>query len=117
MNKKLVKIKSTDQTAVVSLKAGSITDAEQIKKIQHRINSLVEETKPKKLIIDFQSVRFFSSQMLGMLVELRTKLQSCNTEVLISSINPQLHRVFRITNLDKIFRFFQNVEKALEDKS
>ena len=117
MSKKLVIIKSKDQTAIVSLKAGSITDADQIEKIHNRINSLVEETKPKKLIIDFQSVRFFSSQMLGMLVELRTKLQNYNTEVLISAINPQLHRVFKITNLDKLFRFFQNTEKALEDKS
>jgi len=58
-------------------------------------------------------VKFFSSQILGMLLDMRSKLSVNNGEVLISAINPQLHRVFRITNLDKIFRFFPDVESAV----
>jgi len=117
MDKRLVKIKSTDQTAVVSLMAGTITEADQIEQIHQQINYLVEENKPKKLIVDFQNVKFFSSQMLGVLVELRTKLQKYQAELLISAIDPQLHRIFRITNLDKLFRFFQNTEQAVKDDS
>jgi anti-sigma B factor antagonist len=116
-SKNLVKIQSEGQTAVAALKSASITDADQIEQIHLQINSFVEEEKPKKLIIDFQNVKFFSSQMLGVLVELRTKLQNYNARVLISAINPQLYRIFRITNLDKLFRFFQNTEQAAKDDS
>ena len=115
VDKRLVKIKGTGQAVVVSLTAGSITDADQIERIHRQINHLVEENKPKKLIVDFQNVRFFSSQMLGMLVGLRTKLQKYQAEVIISAIDPQLHRIFRITNLDKLFKFFQNTEQAVKE--
>ena len=35
-------------------------------------------------------------------------------QVVISAIEPQLHRVFRITNLDKVFRFFPDKESAVQ---
>jgi anti-anti-sigma regulatory factor len=34
--------------------------------------------------------------------------------VVISGINPNLTRVFRITNLDKVFKFYPDVESALK---
>jgi anti-sigma B factor antagonist len=67
-----------------------------------------------KVIFDFAGVKFFSSQVLGLLLEIRAKLQASNSEVVISAINPQLHRVFKITNLDKIFRFFPDRESAVK---
>ena len=52
-----------------------------------------------------------------MLLNMRTKLTEFNGEVIIIGINPQLHRVFKITNLDKIFRFFPDVESAIKTDS
>jgi anti-anti-sigma factor len=52
--------------------------------------------------------------VLGLLLDIRAKLQSHNGKVVISAINPQLHRVFKITNLDKIFAFFPNRESAVK---
>ena len=66
------------------------------------------------MIFDFGSVKFFSSQVLGLLLDIRAKLETYNGEVVISAINPQLHRVFKITNLDKVFRFFPDKESAIQ---
>jgi hypothetical protein len=41
--------------------------------------------------------------VLGLLLDIRAKLKTYDAEVVVSSINPQLYRVFKITHLDRIF--------------
>ena len=100
--------------AVAAFKSGCISDVEGIASAGRQIKEFIEENKSKKLVFDFAEVRFFSSQVLGLLLEVRAKLKECNGEVVISAINPQLHRVFKITNLERIFRFFEDRQSAVK---
>ena len=100
-------------TAVVAFKSASISDVDGITNASNQIKEFIDKNKPKRLIIDFEGVKFFSSQVLGLLLDIRARLSKHNGEVIISAINPQLHRVFKITNLDKVFRFFPDKESAL----
>jgi anti-sigma B factor antagonist len=102
-------------SAVVAFKAPSVSNVDDIAAASAQIKQFIEENRPKKMIFDFEAVKFFSSQVLGMLLDIRAKLQPYDGEVLVSAIDPQLHRVFRITSLDKIFRFFPNRESAIKD--
>lgn len=52
--------------------------------------------------------------MLGLLVDTWRKLSDYGGIVLISGINPQLNRVFKITNLDKIFDFYPDRASAVK---
>jgi anti-sigma B factor antagonist len=104
-------------TAVVAFKSASITDVDGIAAATKRIKDFVDESKPTRLIFDFDEVKFFSSQVLGLLLDIRAKLETDDGEVVISAINPQLHRVFKITNLDKVFRFFPDRESAIKTTS
>ncbi|MBN2591160.1 MAG: STAS domain-containing protein [Sedimentisphaerales bacterium] len=112
--KKGIEITTQSQASVVSFQSASISDTEEISTISKEIYDFIEKNKPSKLIFDFKQVKFFSSQVLGMLLNMRTKISAHNGEVIIIAINPQLHRVFKITNLDKIFRFFPDVKTAIE---
>jgi len=115
MDEKLdVEITSEGGVAVVAFKAASISHVEGIDAASKQIKEFVEENHPKKIVFDFEQVKFFSSQVLGLLLDIRAKLQTYNGEVVISAINPQLYRVFKITNLDKIFRFFPDKESAVK---
>lgn len=109
-----VEITGEGSAAVVAFKAASIRDGEEIAAASKQIKEFIEENHPARIIFDFEGVRFFSSQVLGLLLEIRAELQTYNGEVVISRINPQLHRVFKITNLDKIFKFFPNKESAIK---
>ena len=109
-----VEITSEGSTAVVAFKSASISDVDAITTAAKQIKEFIGGNQPNKLIFDFGSVKFFSSQVLGLLLDIRAKLETYNGEVVISAINPQLHRVFKITNLDKIFRFFPDKESALQ---
>ncbi len=115
MDKKVgVEITSEGSASVVAFKSASISGVEEIAVASEQIKKFIDENHPNKLIFDFEGVKFFSSQVLGLLLDIRVKLKTCNGEVVISAINPQLHRVFKITNLDKMFRFFRDKESAIK---
>jgi len=109
-----VEITSEGGAAVVAFKSASISDVDAITAAAKQIKEFIDGNQPNKLIFDFGSVKFFSSQVLGLLLDIRAKLETHNGEVVISAINPQLHRVFKITNLDKVFRFFPDKESAIQ---
>ena len=109
-----VEITRQDSVTVVAFKATSISDMEGIEAASKQVKEFIEENHPNRIIFDFEQVKFFSSQVLGLLLDIRARLETYAGEVVISAINPQLHRVFKITNLDKIFRFFSDKESAVK---
>ena len=109
-----VEIISEGDIATVAFRATSISDVEGISTAAGKIKEYVEKNHPRKMIFDFEQVKFFCSQVLGLLLDIRAVLETSDGEVVISAINPQLHRVFKITSLDKIFRFFPDKESAFK---
>ena len=109
-----IEITGSDTAAVVTFKDSSISDVGVIAAASSQIKEFINRAHPNRLIFDFGGVKFFSSQVLGLLLDIRATLENYNGEVMISAINPQLHRVFKITNLDKIFRFFPDMESAVK---
>ena len=109
-----LKITIEANTAIVAFKSASICDVDGITSVSNQIKEFIDKNQPNKLIFDFEGVKFFSSQVLGLLLDIRAKMGTHNGEVVISAINPQLHRVFKITNLDKVFKFFPDKGSALE---
>jgi anti-sigma B factor antagonist len=115
MDKKInVEITSEGSVAVVVFKDTSISNVESIAVTSKQIKKFIEENHPNKIIFDFEGVKFFSSHVLGLVLDIRAKLEAHDAEVVISAINPQLHRIFKITNLDKIFKFFPDKENAIK---
>jgi anti-sigma B factor antagonist len=102
--------------AIVTFKKSSISNVEDISITAGHVARFIADNHPNRLIFDFNGVKFFSSRVLGLLLETRASLSSYNGDVLISGINPQLHRVFKITNLDQVFEFFPDTESALKAK-
>jgi len=108
-----VEIALQEGVAVVVFKAVSLSSPEEIAAISKQVGRFIEDNHPCYLVFDFGEVKFFSSQVLGILLDIRGKMNSYGGQVVISSINPQLHRVFKITNLDNIFRFFPDKQSAI----
>lgn len=111
-----IKITKQENVGIVSFQSACISDTESILAAGKQIKDFIVQNKPALIIFDFENVKFFSSQVLGMILETRTRQQEHNGELVISAINPQLYRVFRITNLDKIFRFFPDTDSAITAK-
>lgn len=112
-----LEIKTEASTAIVTFKSPSISDVDGITNASTLVKEFIDINHPSRLIFDFKGVKFFSSQVLGLLLDIRAKTETYKGEVVISAINPQLHRVFKITNLDKVFKFYPDKESAMKTTS
>src|SRR3989338_2153265 len=108
-----IEISRNGSMAVVAFMGTSISNPERIVVVARQIKAFIDENDPAGVVFDFSRVKFFSSQVLGLLIDIRSKLKLRNCEVAISAIDPRLYRVFKITNLDKIFRFFPDSASAV----
>ena len=114
MNEKIgVEISQEGNAAIVAFKATTISSPEMITIAAKQIQEFINESHPSLIVFNFEQVKFFSSQVLGLLLDIRSKMKAYGGEVVISAINPQLYRVFKITNLDKLYRFFPDKESAV----
>ena len=98
---------------VVSFQNVSVLDSANIEALQRQLLDLVTKQDHRKMILDFSAVRFMSSQALGMLLQLQNAMNQIKGKVLIVGIKPDLQKVFKITNLHKMFTFYTDLDKAL----
>ena len=109
-----VEITARHGVSVVSFSSAHISGVAEVDKVAGQIAEFIEKDRPESIVFDFEKVKFFSSQTLGLLVDTWKRLQEYGGKVAVSGINPQLHRVFKITNLDKIFDFYADTKTAVE---
>lgn len=108
-------ISQIQDVTVVSFRNRSILDSVGVEAISRELYALVDEQARKKIVLDFSNVRFLSSQMLGVLIALHKKLKEIGGRYIIAGLQPELHRVFRITRLDKVLDFAEDETKALAE--
>jgi anti-anti-sigma factor len=108
-----LKIEESQGVTIVSFRDASILDAVTTQRVARELYRIVENPRQRKVVLDFASVRFLSSQTLGALLTLRRKADKAGVNVVLASIRPELVRVFEITNLDKLFGFFDSTADAI----
>lgn len=108
-----LEITAHDDVLVVSFRQTSIQGIAHVENVADTLRRMVCEQQPQKLVIDFSQVRFFSSQVLGLLVDIWRRVREFDGNLTISGIDPQLTRVFRITHLDKLFTFHESTASAV----
>lgn len=109
------RISTQGDTAVITFSKSTVSNVDDISAAAANIAFFIDEHQPARVVFDFKGVKFFSSQVLGLLLETRARLAAYDGQVFISSINPQLHRVFKITNLDQVFKFFPDTQSAVSE--
>jgi len=114
---KVIDVAMEGEVAVVSFLVPSISGVSDVDKVAEELRGFIDEKRPGKIIVDFSGVKFFSSQVLGLLVDMWRRSGDYGGKVSISGINPQLGRVFKITNLDSLFKFYPDKQSALDGLS
>ena len=106
-------VQSIKNVTVVQFQESAILDALMIQEISEELNHLVETQHQQKLLLDFMKVKFLSSSALGILVTLRKKVDANKGDLVICGMNPELRKVFKITNLEKLFKFADDEPSAM----
>lgn len=99
---------------VVTFTDSSILDRGVIEQIGRDLYRLVEEENRRKLVLDFSNVKFLASHTLGILLTLHKKAKEIKGDIVLCGLKQELKKVFTITSLDKVFRFFPTDTAALK---
>ena len=98
---------------VVTFSDSSILDSTVIEQLGRDLYELTDKQNKQKIILDFTNVKFLSSQVLGVLLTLNKKSQAIKGTLVLCSMKPELKKIFTITNLDKLFKFYKDDGEAL----
>jgi anti-sigma B factor antagonist len=80
-----------------------IVDEEQIRELRESLEPVIEKNEDKKLILNFSNVSFMTSALLGLLVRIHKKVRELGGRVQLSNLDPNLYKVFEITQLTRVF--------------
>jgi len=75
----------------------------------------LEGDRRHDLILDLSRLTFIDSSGLGSLIEIWQKVQTVDGEIAYVVSNPRILKVFKLVDLDKVFRVFPNLGRALQD--
>jgi len=107
-----VVVKSEGADPVVAL-SGKIVDVD-VKKIQHQLDLLYKDRTRGRIVLDVTHADFIDSHGLGVIVYFHTLMQKDKRSFVIVNGNPDknsyLHRLFELTNLDKVLKIVAKLE-------
>lgn len=106
-------VQNIGDVVVVNFGDTAILDGLTIDAITRSLLDLVDNQARRKILLDFSRVRFLSSSMLGVLIRLQKRIGAINGRLAILGLRPELHKVFKITRLDKLFNFYNDEQDAL----
>jgi len=92
----------------------NILDEANIQQIGDEISRIIEEQTQPKLLISFENVDHLSSAALGTLITVRNKVIAKDGQLRLSDIKPQIHTVFVITKLNRLFNIHDTAEEAMK---
>ena len=102
---------------IVKFKDTKILDDTRIQQIGAE---LLESAKsagkadPKRMVVNFDSVSFMSSAMIGKLVLLNRQCATQGVALKMCNISKNVAEVFKITRLNKVFEILKDEEKAIK---
>ncbi len=107
-------LKDAGEVLVVTFKQASILDQGIIDQIGLELEQAeLEAAGGRKLLVDFTTVDFMSSAMLGKLVQLHKRCRNDKIKLKLCNINKNVLEVFKITRLDKLFEIHKDAGVAL----
>jgi anti-sigma B factor antagonist len=106
-----IKEKMFGDVAVLTLR-GNLRGEPETLELREKVNSLIEEGFTK-VVIDMKGVRWVSSTGLGTLIATLTTLRNNGGDLRLANITENVESLFVITQLTKVFKTYETVERAV----
>ncbi len=106
-------VREANAVSVVEFADRKILEELLIREIEDDLSSIVDGKAGVKLLISFKNVEHLSSAALGMLITLNKKVSEQGGALKLSDITPQIYEVFKITQLNKLFKIHATASEAL----
>jgi anti-sigma B factor antagonist len=109
-----LKLEAIGDITVVNFLDRRILDEQNIAAIGEQLFALVDDSKHRKVLLNFHNVEYLSSAALGQFIVLHKKLTGAGGKLVLCHIAPQIYEVFTLTRLDKVFNIKPDEDSALK---
>ena len=101
-----------DGVSIVRFTSPTLLDAYHVGVVGKELMSLIENDGLRRIALDLASIKMISSQALGVMLSARHRLTELGGKIAICGVDPKLCRVFKVTNLQDMFEFFDSTDDA-----
>ncbi|MFA5252830.1 MAG: STAS domain-containing protein [Phycisphaerae bacterium] len=98
-----VSVEYGEKATIVTFTDEKILEERDIVELQQSLMGVIEQAENTSLILDFSTVKFLSSAVLGLLIRVSKKVYEQNGQLRLCNISPRIYEIFKITRLTKIF--------------
>ncbi len=102
-----------DTVSVVKFKDEKVMDPSRIETLGTELLSLTGGDENQRLIVNFENVRFFSSQAISKLIVLERRVKANGGQLRLSNLRPEVRELFNYTNLDSVFDIRDQQSEAI----
>jgi len=106
-----IKEKMQGDVAVVALK-GNLMGEPDTTEVREKIYSLLQDDV-KRIVLDLGKVKWINSSGLGSLIAAMTSVKNKGGEMRLANITEKVESVFMITQLIKVFKTYETVDRAV----
>ncbi|MFH1791093.1 MAG: STAS domain-containing protein [Candidatus Omnitrophota bacterium] len=112
MDRIIRKVEKLEKVTVLSLELDSITMNES-QELVDKFTGLIAEGG-RSFILDLSGTNFIPSIVIASLVMMLKRAKENGADLVICGLRDTIKKVFEITNLTKVFIFFDTKEEALK---
>ena len=98
-----IKVEYGTEVSIVTFDDDNILEEQQIKQLEQALLPVIAENQERKLVLNFENVRFMSSAFLGLLVKIHKRVVELGGHLQLLNLDPKIQKVFEITQLTKVF--------------
>lgn len=106
-----IKEKMEGDVAVVALK-GNLMGEPDTTEVREKVYSLLQDDV-KKIVLDLGKVKWMNSSGLGSLIAAMTSVKNKGGDMRLANITEKVESVFMITQLIKVFKTYETVDRAV----
>ncbi|MCR4316475.1 MAG: STAS domain-containing protein [Planctomycetes bacterium] len=103
-----------DVTVIYFSQKRMLLDESNIQAIYDELINISQKEYKPKLVLDLANVQYLSSAVIGKLVAFNKTLAQDKGQIKLCAVQAGVMKVFKITKLDKIFKFFADQDSAVK---
>jgi anti-sigma B factor antagonist len=106
-----IKEEIREDVAVLTV-TGALMSGPEVAPFQEHIKKLIRDGI-KYVVVDFSSVKWFGSSMLGVLTASLTTLRNEGGDLRLTGVTKKIESILMVTRLASIFRTIETVDRAV----
>ena len=103
-----------DDITILRLSDEELSELSLQEKLNHELLNLLESRNPKKLVVNFEPVRFCTTAVIETLIRVKKRVVANDGQLKLCALSPHVREAFKILNLDgTVFQITETESEAI----